>query len=264
MHARADTPNILSSEAPLGVAWLIAWSAGALVAWLLPWAPLDSSWALSVRWPVDHLAAFVRGIARSSAGIHPVIALLSLLALCLGVIRFNQKYASSRSRHRRRSIWRGLVLMLSVLSGIWWSLANMGEFVRSQPVGFESPITCAMTVGLADLPKPGDRMQRLLGQIRTVSADSEDSTCQQFKVGQRLIIRDYARHPPAYAGGQIWQFTLRLKPPHGSLNPGGFDYERWLFAQRIVATASARGAPTLLASTGTGFALRLAALRAEL
>jgi competence protein ComEC len=264
MHVRADTPNILPSEVPLGVSWLIAWSAGALVAWLIPWAPLDSSWALSVRWPVDHLATFVRGIARLSAGTYPVIALLSLLALCLGVIRFNQKYAHSRSRYGRRSIWRGLILTLSVLGGMWWSLANMGEFVRSMPAGFESPITCSMTVGLADLPKPGDRMQRLLGQIRTVSADSEDSTCQQFKVGQRLIIRDYARHPPAYAGGQIWQFTLRLKPPHGSLNPGGFDYERWLFAQRIVATASARGTPTLLASTGTGFALRLAALRAEL
>lgn len=39
------------------------------------------------------------------------------------------------------------------------------------------------------------------------------------------------------APGQRWQFTVRLNRPHGFANPGGFDYEGWLFQQGI----SARG-----------------------
>ncbi len=43
--------------------------------------------------------------------------------------------------------------------------------------------------------------------------------------------------------GQQWSYTVRLKPPHGSLNPGGFDYERWLFTEGIGATGYVRAYP---------------------
>ena len=43
---------------------------------------------------------------------------------------------------------------------------------------------------------------------------------------------------PALRVGDRWQFTVRLKKPWGLRNPGGFDYERWLYAQDIVATGS--------------------------
>lgn len=43
--------------------------------------------------------------------------------------------------------------------------------------------------------------------------------------------------------GQHWVFTVKLKRPHGSLNPGGFDYERWLFTQGIGATGYIRAYP---------------------
>ena len=40
--------------------------------------------------------------------------------------------------------------------------------------------------------------------------------------------------------GQHWQFMVRLKRPNGTLNPGGFDYEKWLFQNRILATGYIR------------------------
>lgn len=40
--------------------------------------------------------------------------------------------------------------------------------------------------------------------------------------------------------GERWQLLVRLKPPHGFMNPGGFDYERWLFQQNIHATGYIR------------------------
>ena len=36
--------------------------------------------------------------------------------------------------------------------------------------------------------------------------------------------------------GETWTFTVRLRRPRGFSNPAGFDYEQWLFRQRIGAT----------------------------
>ena len=40
--------------------------------------------------------------------------------------------------------------------------------------------------------------------------------------------------------GQQWQFWLKLKQPHGTLNPAAFDYEKWLYAKHIGATGYVR------------------------
>ena len=42
--------------------------------------------------------------------------------------------------------------------------------------------------------------------------------------------------------GQRWQLRVRLKQPHGFMNPGGFDYEGWLFRHGIRATGYVREA----------------------
>jgi len=50
----------------------------------------------------------------------------------------------------------------------------------------------------------------------------------------------YQPLPENLTAGAQWQLTVRLKPPHGTMNPGGFDYERWLFQQSIGATGYVR------------------------
>ena len=54
------------------------------------------------------------------------------------------------------------------------------------------------------------------------------------------------------AAGQRWRLPLKLKQPHGAMNPHGFDAELWLWEQGVGATGfvrtSGRGAaPRLLA-----------------
>lgn len=63
----------------------------------------------------------------------------------------------------------------------------------------------------------------LLGWYRAASA-SQDQPPQ----GPRLV------------AGERWAFEVRLKRPHGSLNPHGFDRERWLWEQGIGATGHVR------------------------
>src|SRR5690606_27018715 len=60
----------------------------------------------------------------------------------------------------------------------------------------------------------------------------------------RLIRLGWYGGLPAMAAGEHWRFTVRLKQPNGLMNPGGFDYERWLFAQGIDATGYVRAPET--------------------
>ncbi|MCF7970429.1 MAG: DNA internalization-related competence protein ComEC/Rec2 [Methylococcaceae bacterium] len=46
--------------------------------------------------------------------------------------------------------------------------------------------------------------------------------------------------PQKVSAGQAWQFFVKLKSPNGTFNPGGFDYEKWLFTQHIGATGYIR------------------------
>ncbi|HEY0819945.1 MAG TPA: DNA internalization-related competence protein ComEC/Rec2 [Rhizobacter sp.] len=44
----------------------------------------------------------------------------------------------------------------------------------------------------------------------------------------------------ALRAGQRWRFTVRLRQPHGNVNPQGFDYELYLFEQGLRATGYVR------------------------
>jgi len=45
---------------------------------------------------------------------------------------------------------------------------------------------------------------------------------------------------PMLRAGERWRMTVRLKAPHGNVNPNGFDYELWLWEQGVQASASVR------------------------
>lgn len=46
--------------------------------------------------------------------------------------------------------------------------------------------------------------------------------------------------PEPVKAGERWRLRVRLKAPHGHLNPRGFDYELWLWEQNIRATGYVR------------------------
>lgn len=55
-----------------------------------------------------------------------------------------------------------------------------------------------------------------------------------------LVRLSWYENAPDLRVGERWRLAARLKPPHGFANPGGFDYERWLFQQGIEATGYVR------------------------
>ena len=46
--------------------------------------------------------------------------------------------------------------------------------------------------------------------------------------------------PPSIEPGQRWRLTVRLRRPHGSANPHGFDFEAWALERNIRATGYVR------------------------
>ncbi|MCM2251467.1 MAG: DNA internalization-related competence protein ComEC/Rec2 [Ramlibacter sp.] len=51
------------------------------------------------------------------------------------------------------------------------------------------------------------------------------------------------RLAPELRAGERWRMTVRLKAPHGNINPHGFDYELWLWEQGLQATGYVRSGP---------------------
>jgi len=59
-------------------------------------------------------------------------------------------------------------------------------------------------------------------------------------VGDAASVVALNRLPADVQAGERWDMTLRLKAPHGSRNPHGFDYELWLWEQGVQATGYVR------------------------
>ncbi|MFJ2322456.1 DNA internalization-related competence protein ComEC/Rec2 [Pseudomonas sp. NPDC087817] len=55
---------------------------------------------------------------------------------------------------------------------------------------------------------------------------------------------------PPVNSGERWRLAVKLKRPVGLLNPGAFDYEAWLLAQRIGATGTIKDGERLTAARG--------------
>ncbi|MBI2749452.1 MAG: DNA internalization-related competence protein ComEC/Rec2 [Burkholderiales bacterium] len=62
-----------------------------------------------------------------------------------------------------------------------------------------------------------------------------------LKPGEAAVpVTGLNRLPADVHTGERWEMTLRLKAPHGSRNPFGFDYELWLWEQGVQATGYVR------------------------
>ncbi|WP_415901255.1 DNA internalization-related competence protein ComEC/Rec2 [Neptuniibacter sp. QD29_5] len=67
---------------------------------------------------------------------------------------------------------------------------------------------------------------------------------------QRLSLSWYGPDSTIALGDRV-DLTVRLKPPHGLVNPAGFDYERWLLAKGVDATGYVRGPVIVLSDTNS-------------
>lgn len=129
------------------------------------------------------------------------------------------------------------------LSGFLWCLWSAHQILAvSLPPELEGR-DLIVEGRVADLPEQRERRIRFLFDVSRLIVDGEPRPWPA-----RVRLSWYGAKPPSLRAGDSWQLQVRLKRPWGFRNPGGFDYERWLFAHRIRATGYVREPIRSLAS----------------
>lgn len=156
------------------------------------------------------------------------------------------------------------LLSAVLLLGLAWRLAYLRPFAFAAtgflwahiqvcqvlcepfPEGFTG-VDLELTGRITGLPGKSGETHRFLFLVESAKSGGEEIAFDgQARLG-------WYRDAPDLMAGERWRLIARLKPPHGYSNPGGFDYERWLFQQGIKATGYVRvSEQALLLDSGAG------------
>jgi competence protein ComEC len=136
--------------------------------------------------------------------------------------------------------WRpGLRVAAAFAAGfLWaagWAHLRMADRLAPELEGRELQVTGV----ISGLPAAGERALRFEFEPETAPPG--------VRLPRRLRLAWYAAAPaapvPEAHPGERWRFTLRLRHPHGQVNPHGFDYEAWLLERGTGATGYVRAYP---------------------
>jgi competence protein ComEC len=123
--------------------------------------------------------------------------------------------------------------------GLWWLLLQATVHDRNILPDFLEQEELWVTGIVKGLPQINTSSTRF--RFSTASLCQEFHRCSAHLLSserQSLLLNDYSGLD--IQPGQQWQLKVRLKQPHGFANPGGFDYEGWLFSENIAATGYIR------------------------
>lgn len=144
----------------------------------------------------------------------PVWVVLPLAASLIPVFRFDR---------------RCRFLLFALFGFVWaWYSAQHLLVARLRP-DWEGR-TLVLRGWVASIPQQEPDYMRFRFQVESLNGRLPGNG-----VPSRLRL-SWSGHRHGLAPGQHWQLLVRLKRPHGYMNPGGFDYEGWLFRQGIGAT----------------------------
>jgi competence protein ComEC len=196
--------------------------------------------AVDVGWRLAGLAlAWLAGVAvhlqmRALAPLAGSVAAIAVgVVLCAVAWRWRRAYAAALL---------GVALVGWGASGWRASLRLADEL----PAALEGQDLSVSGV-IASLPQRGATGLRFRFDVDAAAAHG-----QPVAIPRRLALGWYGgahedatmlQPPLELRAGQRWRFTLRLRRPHGNMNPHGYDYELLLFEQGVRATGYVRDAP---------------------
>jgi competence protein ComEC len=134
-----------------------------------------------------------------------------------------------------------LVPALALLGFGWAGLLAQLRLADALPSASEG-IDIQVTGVVASLPQGFEQGLRFDFDVERSEAAVPRRIALSWYRGRQPAEDDEVHGALPVAAGERWQLTVRLKRPHGSLNPHGFDYEAWLFERGIRATGYVRRA----------------------
>jgi competence protein ComEC len=125
-------------------------------------------------------------------------------------------------------------LLAICLAGFLWALLHAHDYAKQVLPEHLAGQTIQVEGQIIGIPRRDGRVQRFM--LRVTSFNLQESVRPGIhSLPEKLKLSWYGGKQRLQAG-QHWRLMLRLKPPHGFINAGGFDYERWLYQNRIHAT----------------------------
>src|SRR4051812_3397510 len=138
--------------------------------------------------------------------------------------------------------WRLLWVPAAFAAGFFWAAAcaqwRMSDWLNAEIEGRD----LAVVGVVSSLPATAERGVRFEFDVEGAEGDA--------RLPGKLLLSWYAAPSEedaapvaAVHAGERWAFTVRLRRPHGLVNPHGFDYEAWLLERGIGATGYVRARP---------------------
>ncbi|MDD2721999.1 MAG: DNA internalization-related competence protein ComEC/Rec2 [Gallionella sp.] len=116
---------------------------------------------------------------------------------------------------------------LGYFHAAWQAERRLADFLPADWQGRD----IAVTGVVAGLPHSNERSQRFRFDVERVLTPNAH-------VPAHLYLSTYSEarsQPLTPRAGERWKFTVRLKQPHGSSNPQGFDFELWALENNLRA-----------------------------
>lgn len=158
-----------------------------------------------------------------------------------------------------RSARRALILISAILLGFsyaaWIAQTRLSDSLPNEWQGENITVTRIV----AEMPRVHERGLRFAFDVESVQTE----TAHVPKHIQLATYDSDADTPFDIHAGERWRFTVRLKQPHGTSNPHGFDFEAWALERNIRATGYVytKGENTKLAETSDSPAYLIERLR---
>jgi competence protein ComEC len=141
--------------------------------------------------------------------------------------------------------YRAAFVLAALAAGFFWAAAcaqwRMGDWLAPELEGRD----IAVVGVVSSLPASVERSVRFELDVEGAEGDA--------RLPKKILLSWYANGAPDEEGsgstgpsvhpGERWSFTVRLRRPHGLVNPHGFDYEAWLLERGIGATGYVRTKP---------------------
>lgn len=209
-----------ASPALPGAGWMAALFVTALVL-----AAVCARSARFARHRADTASSSAATSTRAAASVRVVASAdaVATIAACLAAVLAGFGYAALRAEHRLADAlpppWENRDIRLrGIVDGLPVRSADATRFAFAVEEVLTPGAVVPRRVSLA-WPAPESR-----GSGGTTAARS-------------------ASVPPEVHAGERWALTVRLKRPHGTVNPHGFDLEAWLLERGLRATGYVRAAP---------------------
>ena len=182
------------------------------------------------------LAAFVAGVfllqRQAELPALSALAALALAAAALAALALPARLAPAGDSRRTAA----LVLLAAACAGGFayagWRAQQRLEVALSTADEGRDIALVGVVAGLPSAMERGLRFEFAVEQVVTAGVT----------VPPRLSLAWYGTDA-AVTPGERWAFTTRLRRPHGTFNPGGFDLEGWLFERNLRAGGYVREQP---------------------